>query len=395
MKNILIWFTNVILKLFLHHKRRENLWIFGAWSGESYGDNSKYLFEYVNDTLPDIEAVWITKSQDIKEDLIESGYNCLLSSEKKGIKARLMAGTVFYTNGLNDVGSYHMCSGAKIVALWHGMPLKKLMYASKLIDKTTLKGILKYYYYKSYHNTERSFSIATSENTRDFIKKSFEVCDKSVLLSGQPRNDIFFKIEKIYNIKKEMGLTNNERIILYMPTWRDFGKEDKFLNTVIRLLSSDADFVESLEKNNIRLFIKPHPRVKISSKNKCLDMSHNINILESGFEFDSQELLAISDMLITDYSSAFIDYSILNRPIHFYTPDIEEYKKYNSDIFVDFESFSNLYLTEISELKNVILNRKYDEKGMLNSSKARVFFNDDSMLHGNYSERVIESLFRV
>ena len=92
---IIPWIINNILKIIKYKKRDENLWIFGAWGGDDYSDNSKYVFEYVSENLPNIRAVWITKNKEVKNLITNQGYKCYLYNESSGRKVRLNAKYVF------------------------------------------------------------------------------------------------------------------------------------------------------------------------------------------------------------------------------------------------------------------------------------------------------------
>ena len=127
------WFINVSLKVLVFRKRNNNIWLFGSWGGENYSDNSKYLFEYISENYPNINAVWITKNLNIKSKLLSENKKCYLVNEIKARKLRLKAGYVFFTNGISDIGNYDLSHGSIKIALWHGMTIKKLYYATNSI----------------------------------------------------------------------------------------------------------------------------------------------------------------------------------------------------------------------------------------------------------------------
>ena len=386
------WIVNIMLKILVFKKRDKRIWLFGAWSGESYSDNSKYLFEYVVKNLPEVNAVWITKDISIKKQLQNKNFKCYLFNEKKAVKLRINAKYIFFTNGINDIGTYDLSQGSVKIALWHGMPLKKMLYASNSLQKRNknLIRFLQYIYLKIYNPTQRSISIATSIKTKELLVKSFELAEKSVYITGQPRNDILFDSSIAIKVKRQLSHCSNEKFILYMPTWRQFGQNDIYLDSIIEQLRKDKLFLSNLERKNIKLYIKPHPRINIKGEG-C----GNIIVLKDLLDIDTQELLAASDILITDYSSVFIDYALLERPIYFFTPDIEEYKKVGNDLFLSFEQFSEFNILDINTLKYVILEEQvYREKGILNSQKTNIIFDDTRLKRGSYCKNVINTLVK-
>ena len=388
-KILTIWFINIFLNILRLKKRDENLWIFGSWNGESYIDNSKYFFEYVINYHSNINAIWITKNIEVKNKLNGENKKCYLYNEKKGYKVRLNAKYTFFTNGINDFGTFDLSQGSIKVALWHGMPLKKLLFATNNLKKRTKNIIrfLQYMYLKIYSSSQRNITIATSKITKSFLIECFELNESSVLITGQPRNDVLFE-NNISKIHKELKHGSDEKFILYMPTWRAFGKEESFLDDIIISLSDDSVFLKNLEKQEVKLYIKPHPRIKINSKS-----NGNIIILKNNNQIDTQQLIASADSLITDYSSVFIDYALLKRPIYFYTPDLEDYKKNGNDLFLSFEEFSKFIYKEISDFKRVVLsNMNMINEGTENTDKINKIFNCMDIKEGRYSETLYKTI---
>lgn len=382
------WVINNFLKILRLKKRDESLWLFGAWGGDSYSDNSKYVFKYVTENMPNIKAVWITESKIVKEIITNQGNECYLYNEIVGRKARLNAKYVFFTNGMTDFGKYDLCHGAVRISLWHGMPLKKLMYATNNLqerDKNIFR-LLQYIVLKIYNKSHRHITIATSEKTKDLLIKCFEVKPETVLITGQPRNDGLFNSKSILSLKSRLKHNPESRFVLYMPTWRDMGNNEKFLENILNELFSDSSFMKSLIENNIILYIKPHPRITVSGSS-----TDNIVLLKGVSELDAQELIGAADVLITDYSSVFIDYAILERPIHFFVPDLDNYKNNRLGLFFEFNDFAEFWYSEIETFKSSILSDDYFSKsGLKNAIKANSIFNESSLPKGEYTRCFIE-----
>lgn len=388
------WLINNLLKILKLKKRDESLWIFGAWGGDNYSDNSKYVFEYVNKHLPHINSVWITQKNEVKDEIIKQGNKCCLHNETAGRKARLNAKYVFFTNGMTDFGEYDLCHGAVKVALWHGMPLKKLWYATNNIQKRNknIFRLLQYIVLKIYNNSQRHISVSTSETTKDLLIKCFEVKPESVLITGQPRNDGLFNTKSILSLKQRLNHHPDVRFVLYMPTWRHRGNNKMNLDNILIQLINDSSFQNSLIENNIKLYIKPHPRITVRTIS-----NNNIIILNGISDFDTQELIGAADVLITDYSSVFIDYALLERPIHYFVPDLDDYKKDRLGLFFEFKDFAEYWFTEIETLKSVIFNNNYYSRlGINNANKANSIFNESVLPKGQYTKYFLEkfTLFR-
>lgn len=390
---ILPWAVNNFLKIFKLKSRDPKLWIFGAWGGDQYSDNSKYLFEYVLKHLPHINAVWITKSQKVKDQLTTDNKKCYLYHDPGARKLRLSAKYVFFTNGISDFGFYDLCHGAIKVALWHGIPLKKMAYASnnlKKRDRNPLR-LIQYLFLKLYNQWQRNVTIATSGKAKDCLVECFEVKPETVLVTGQPRNDALFDRTTSDGIKRKLNHPLDKKFVLYMPTWRQFKQQDNFLNDILRKLNGDAAFQDRLAAENIILYVKPHPRITTN-----VQSSGHIVILENLYAVDSQELIAVADVLITDYSSVFIDFALLERPLHFFVPDLEQYQKNANGLFFSFSEFSEFWFKEYSDFKSAIINcRKFADFGLKNSEKVNSIYNDPNLEKGHYCETVIREIEKL
>ena len=155
--------------------------------------------------------------------------------------------------------------------------------------------------------------------------------ENNVLTTGYPRNDDLFKFTKdrCTNIKKELNIPTDKKVVLYAPTFRDnqYSAAEGFK------LANYIDFKEAYKELGDDYVILFRAHYFISKK---LDVSEY-----RGFVYDVSSvedvntLYAISDMLITDYSSVFFDYANLKRPIVFFMADYDEYKNKTRDFYFD------------------------------------------------------------
>ena len=109
---------------------KKNLWIFGAWVGKLYADNSKAMFEYVNAHHPEIDAIWITSEKNVEEQVKALGYKCYHCDSLKGRWAVARASIAFETEGEWDISLYLDIHKTKIIQLWHGVGFKALKWKS-------------------------------------------------------------------------------------------------------------------------------------------------------------------------------------------------------------------------------------------------------------------------
>jgi len=170
---------------------------------------------------------------------------------------------------------------------------------------------------------------------------------------GLPRND--FLVENIANnefkerILREFNLKSNDRIILYAPTHRETTENNQ--KTLSRILR-ELDIIDKyLDYDNIKILFRPH-YFQESLEN---EISRYKNIFYVGFEKfkDPRPLMLGSDALLTDYSSIFVDYLLLQRPIIFYPFDLKEYDNLRG-LVIDFRNNIQTPGPKITKLLDII-----------------------------------------
>lgn len=363
-----IFFT--LLVLLFKPFRKKNIWLFGCWDGMRYDDNSRYFFEYVNKQYPNIKAIWITRNQTIRDDLLNKGYCAFMADSKEGKKAMLHAGAAFYTNSLYDFYKICYLRGALIMNICHGSGGSKIQI---LASNRHRRGTIRYYLKELLTIIEQhvfgwfyfDYIIAPS----DFCAKSKTISysiknPQKVVVSGFPRNDILING---MDYKKNFELTDKYKYILYMPTFRDY--ENTIINDFIEGIINDEYLIMILREKKYKILIKPH------NAEKCLRYCESdiIQIFTKDQVSSTQELLATADMLITDYSSCCTDYALKNLPVLFYTPDWKYYAEHSGlteywqKLLQDYASMDmkslNSYLTSIikGEVKGLELTAEINE----------------------------------
>ena len=193
-----------------------------------------------------------------------------------------------------------------------------------------------------YYNKSVSYYSSPSEFYVPLYAKSFNREKSDVLLTGYPRID--FLLNENSSIEK-LGIDKSEytKIVMYLPTFRqpmsggysDTTKnvfEDEFINFADNL-SLDR-WNAYFKSKGILLLVKPHPSDKNQLPKSDLSniriIPHNL-LLEKDIQLYS--LLHYADALITDFSSVYCDYLVLNRPIGFMLSDIDEYSKGRGFVF--------------------------------------------------------------
>ena len=310
MKTIIHRILSILLNLIPRSKR-----IFVFSSFPDYTDNSFAMYRYLKGKYGDkCKCVWIfeekeslTKYKDVKACMKYS-----LQSFYYFARAR----NVFFTHGLYSF--LKLRSKDKIVNLWHGMPLKVI----GLMDTN----------HGANDPTRADFLIATSPFFRDIMSRSFKNIDTNhVLLTGQPRNDLMFEKTPFFT-KRNINVKDYESVGIWLPTYRcsiigDIRNDGVFNENGISFLSIEelSKLDGFLRDRKGLLIIKLHPMDALQEKDFSA-FSNIIIIKPKDFDDQLYPLLGASDYLLTDYSSVWIDYCILKRPIGFVMNDIDEYK---------------------------------------------------------------------
>ena len=291
MKKTILKLIKIIISFFPKDKSKIVFRSFPDYSG-----NSLSLFQYIEKNSKEYSCIWITDDKNNKK------YESFYLKSIKGIYHYLTAKYVVTTH--YDLVSISP-NNQTYISLWHGMPLKKIGYLGNEYEKM---------------KTVSAKRIATSELTRSLIASSFNETANNVYITGQPVCDNLFKIP-----------VDCKKIAFYLPTFREDFNEDKvegrkvYSDNIFRLDDfNHNEFLEYLKINKIYLFIKLHPAEEHVIKDIVLN--EYICLLKSG-DVDLYSLLGRTDILITDYSSVYIDYLLMDKPIAFVIPDENEYIK--------------------------------------------------------------------
>ena len=263
-----------------------------------------------------------------------------------------------------------------IIQLWHAPGASKKFGGSVEIENRPILSRIS-------QNTD--YLITTSDNIKDFYSEAFQMPKEKIKALGLPRMDYYFENHDLNQLKSEFynkyNISKDKKIILYAPTFR----EDEKYNNVFNFLDL-GKFNESLGDEYV-LALRLHPKINkfygedISAEGQYIDVS--------GFE-NEQELMLISDILITDYSSIMIEFSALDKPTVFFTYDLDNYLSNERGFYYDFKKTVPgpiVYTTE--ELIDVVKNNNFDK------SKISQFISTQfDVIDGKASKRIVDFLLK-
>lgn len=352
--------------------RKNKVWVFGAWGGKKFSDNTKYLFLYVTTNRQDIKAVWVTHDTNVFTELKVNGYNVELINSFRGIFYTLIAKHIFVCWGKDDIPKL-FTNGAVITQMWHGNPLKKIGLDDKLIcNDNKYKKALKSVLFPYMHEYNYKYVGSNSKYFTPIMSSAFAVSEDKVIQSGSPRNDAFYSkiVDKI--TLKLRHQYSGAKIIYYLPTFRSKNVNKTFFDL--------NDFNEELFNNflveyNLVFVYKGHFVDKSLGISKNIQGSRILNLNDSDIS-DINLLLKDADFLITDYSGAYFDFLITEKPIFFAAFDLELYLAESRELYLNYnESIAGPIVKNWTELINELkASLAFDSYKMIRHNK-NAFFN--------------------
>lgn len=327
-------------------KRDSKIWVYGSHVG--FSGNSKYFFIYMSQSHKSITNIWIAKNKEEVDYIRTLGFKAYYKFSIKGIYYQLVSNCYIFTFHLIDI-SFWLSGTAKRINLWHGIGLKRIEFnvttgPSSLIYKENnivSRLLVPYIFCKP------DILLSTSElMTNVAFKNAFRINKNNVIEACYPRNEILSLTEKTakrhinrYELEKTKDLSiyldKYKKIYLYMPTWRDL--ECYFNYNLFE--ESGFDFLrlnDLMIKKDALFLIKLHP----GSSDNFVDLSKYTNIKLVDKNIDIYPILNKVSTLITDYSSIYYDYLLLNRPTIFFIFDIDNYLSKNRDLTLNFNDYT-------------------------------------------------------
>ncbi len=350
MKKIILLIVSVINKFY---PKKSSKMVF--LSSPDMSDNSFAFFKYIIENhAKKYTLIWLVDDIDrvvLYENMIKI-YIDNLEDEKieivsrnsiKGLYHHFSSKYIFFTHGFYTGMS--LSKKQLRVNLWHGMPLKALGRLHK--DNIEMP--------------KSAYTIATSKLFEGIMAKVFDMPKKSVLISGQPRCDLMYDksdcLEKLGVDKQKY-----KKVIFWAPTYRRaIGKKIKdgnFENELPVVKVEDlVEFNNHLMSLNSCLIIKLHPMDVLN--NIIFEKMSNIKIIKNNYLLENAcqlySLLSQIDVLITDFSSIYIDFLLLDRPIIFAYEDFESYMNSRGSVFDNPKEYMpGDFVNSFSQLKEVL-----------------------------------------
>ncbi len=225
-----------------------------------------------------------------------------------------------------------------------------------------------------------SYCFVSSSDIARFYSEGFGIAQEKVLPLGVPRTDIFFDREAQLQKKNELyslfPSMKGKKIILFAPTFRGHKKTNAYYD---RSCFEPNSFINRLPDEYI-LIIKHHPFVNLEYS---IEKKNQSRIYDFSKKTEINDLLFITDILITDYSSVIYEASLLNIPMLFFAYDLEDYIS-SRDFYFDFErNVPGKIVYTQEELTRALLNQDFEKE------KVEIFCKNNFDLRDGHSSRRI------
>ncbi len=361
---------------------KKNIIVFNSFP--DFSDNSYELYKYIvgnrSDLLKEYKLVW-TKMGSVNLEKIDLHPDTVILEKKslRGIWAFLRAKYVITTHGYFQ----QVRSGKNQlqISLWHGCGYKSIPPAERGYRGDT--------------------TIVTSSAYSQKFCEYFCVDAEHVKITGYPRNDRLFHAQDTLS---KLGIDKRKysRIAIWMPTYRKAGfGHDEVDGLVDSLLASNFSKEECDQLNdrlrecNILLIIKPHPMDSATLEkfkelsNICCYTTQELQQFNVGL----YDLLAETDLLLSDYSSVVVDYLLTDKPIVMVLSDIKEYQESRGFVFEHIEEyFPGPIISKFDELleyfKNMEqINHEWEQKRIQVKTYLHKYWDDNS------SERIVDMIW--
>ncbi|MET0811523.1 MAG: CDP-glycerol glycerophosphotransferase family protein [Microbacterium sp.] len=310
--------------------RSRDQWVFGC--GVGIADGALALWDVV--AAGGHRAVWLVGSEREAADAAARGIPHLRKTSLAGLWRTARARVVVVTHGFGDVNRYAV-SGAFIVQLWHGIPLKRIGLDSPEtlrlpgpLRRLPIAGSVRRLLAAMYRGAARRIRVlpAASEVVRGRLESAFALPDDRVPVTGEPRVDVLSQGDPVQRrdaaratIAKLTGdLDPATRLVLYAPTWRD-GEVDPAVPSA----DEWAAILRTLGEQDAILLVRSHPLG--AGDYAPPSPSPRVRSLGSDLAVDVTPLLPGLDALVTDYSSLAFDASLVPLPVVYLAPDVDAY----------------------------------------------------------------------
>jgi CDP-glycerol glycerophosphotransferase (TagB/SpsB family) len=275
-----------------------------SFYGRAANDNTRAIFEELRLRRPDLPCYWAVADRSV--EVPDGTVPLLMFSEEWW---RVFAGVRRVVTNVWLSGEYEHRPHQRVLQAWHGTPLKTLGrdrigaydkpgYVEQMLEEVSMWDQL----------------IVPNRHTAEVFRSAYGF-DHELLEIGYPRNDVLTRppaTDELARLRARIGVPEHQRVVLYVPTWRE---DDRGL-----FRGLDFARLAAALGDGYRLLVRGH--VNTYQYDRDLDVA---GVLDVTAYPELAELYLVADVLVTDYSSAMFDFSVTGKPMVFFVPDLDRY----------------------------------------------------------------------
>jgi len=356
----------------------DNLVLYESYHGSAMSCSPYAIFKSLleDERFSNYLHIWVINDENsIKLDY-KKYNNVIFIKKNSSLYMRYLATAKYLINNTTFPDWYIRKEKQIYLNTWHGTPIKTLgrdVENDFMAHKNQTKNFL-----------QTSHIISPNKHTTKVLEESYDIKDiyTGVLATtGYPRQDLMLNIadEEKESIYTTLKIDGSKTVILYAPTWRGTVSGATF-DTI--QLENDIQYLSTLE--DIEILFRGHYMVEKFLK----DLNIEITVVPA--LIDTNSLLSIVDILVTDYSSICFDFMVMEKPIIYYIYDKEEYLK-ERGLYFEVETIGDYICYDIDEVKNSIEEIVKEEQLFKLQKKAKSDFcvYDDGLA----TKRVVDLIF--
>lgn len=367
------------LGLFIKVKKNQVLFV--VYGGQRYDDSPRFIYEYMkgHPQYSKYKCKWafidpdsikeVPKEEKVRIDTpayyktaLESAYWITNSSASRGLN--------FMHKKTVNICSEHGMAGMKVI----GTDIKE----KNGKNKSFVNGF----------SEKFDAILIEGKKETEILKRAWNANEKMLIQYGLPRNDelVHKTPEDIIALKKKLGVPLDKKVILYAPTFREY-KRDSALAVYLKPPFDFDKWYECLGDEYV-LLLTAHYEVA-----KLMDVPKAHPFVINAFKYPHiNDLMLVSDLLISDYSSVVFDYSILGRPIISYAYDYEDYRR-ERGLYDGYEGiFSHGVMRTEEDVIHFIRTMNYDAECKYTRENIR----DEYIAnYGDATEKCTKAIFEI
>ncbi|MCC2248688.1 MAG: CDP-glycerol glycerophosphotransferase family protein [Bacillota bacterium] len=359
----------------------KNLILFESGLGKQYGDSPKNIYEEILKQELSYKKIWVYNNNYRFVD-----QNTVKIKRLSPLYYYYLIRAGYWVNNQNFPSYIKKRKSTTYLQTWHGTPLKKMLF-----DLEEIHGRSDDYLERIGKAVQSwDYLISPSRYATKAFKSAFKY-NNEILEVGYPRNDIFYKdgLQDTINKVKNRLNVDNKKVILYAPTFRDDQTNNK--NKFLFNINMDLYKMKEQLGNEYIVLLRMHVVInnKLQIDEDLKDFVKNVSKYP-----DIQELLLVTDILITDYSSVMFDFANTGRPMLFFTYDLEKYRDNLRGFYLDFEKEApGPFVFNTQEIIQNVLNIDkviYNHKDNYKSFQKKFCSLED----GKAAQRVVDRIFK-